>query len=126
MMQDPELMEKVRELIARDSRYRPEAYDFVRQGLDFAARELGVQGHLTGGQLLQGIRMLAMKLYGPMARTVLEHWGVRRTEDFGEIVFNMVEVGLLTKTESDSREDFIDVYDFEEVFGRQYPWRERG
>jgi uncharacterized repeat protein (TIGR04138 family) len=69
--------------------------------------------------------VFALKKYGPMARTVLAHWGIHRTEDFGDIVFNMVEVGLLSKTETDRREDFANAYDFEDVFERQYPWHDR-
>jgi uncharacterized repeat protein (TIGR04138 family) len=125
MAQDPNLADKVYELMANDDRYSLEAYDFVRDALEYAAGDLGIRGHLTGQQLLEGIRKLAIHLYGPMAGAVLEHWGVTRTEDIGEIVFNMVEVGLLSKTASDTREDFQDVYDFEDVFHRDYPWHWR-
>lgn len=125
MTQDPHSLEKVREVAMKDARYRPEAYDFVREALDHAARQLKIRGHLTGRQLLEGVRLLAIKRYGPMAKTTLEHWGVRRTEDIGEIVFNMVDAGLLGKTPSDSREDFRGVYDFDVVFEREYPWHER-
>ena len=125
MRQRPELLERIRKIVARDPRYRPEAYDFVRGALDCAGKILGVRGHLTGGQLLEGVRWLAIESYGPMARTVLEHWGVRRTEDIGEIVFNMVDIGLLSRTEGDSREDFSGVFDFADVFERDYPWHGR-
>ncbi len=121
----PELLERIREIVARDARYSPEAYDFVRSALDHAGRILGVRGHLTGGQLLEGVRSLAIEHYGPMARTVLEHWGVNCAEDIGEIVFNMVDIGLLSKTETDNREDFSGVFDFEDVFERDYPWHGR-
>ncbi|MCK4547930.1 MAG: hypothetical protein KAW17_10875 [Candidatus Eisenbacteria sp.] len=126
MSKDAEVLEKVREMVAKDPRYRPEAYDFVRGSLDFAASHFGIQGHLTGRQLLEGIRLMAVEQYGPMAKTVMDHWGVHRTQDFGDIVFNMIEAGLLSKTESDRRDDFTDVYDFEEVFERKYPWHNRG
>jgi uncharacterized repeat protein (TIGR04138 family) len=125
MSRDLDVVEKVRELVGRDPRYRPEAYDFVRNSLDFSGAHFGIRGHLSGQQLLEGIRVFALKKYGPMARTVLGHWGIHRTEDFGEIVFNMVEVGLLSKTESDCRADFANGYDFEEVFERRYPWHDR-
>jgi uncharacterized repeat protein (TIGR04138 family) len=72
--------------------------------------------HVTGQQLLDGIREFALTQYGPMARTVLNEWGIRRCEDFGDIVFNMVEQGLLSKTDQDSREDFKGGYDFDSAF----------
>jgi len=125
MMKDPHLLEKVRRLIAKDPRYRPEAYDFVREALDYTGSCLGVRGHVTGEQLLEGVRALAIERYGPMAISVLEHWGVGCTEDVGEIVFNMIDAALLSKTESDSRGDFAGVYDFDTVFLRDYPWHKR-
>jgi uncharacterized repeat protein (TIGR04138 family) len=76
--------------------------------------------HVTGQELLAGIRSYALDQYGPMTLTVLGEWGVRRCEDFGEIVFNMVENHLLAKTKKDSREDFKGGYDFEEAFRRPY------
>jgi uncharacterized repeat protein (TIGR04138 family) len=76
--------------------------------------------HVTGQQLLEGIRLYALQQFGPMALTVLEEWGVRRCEDFGEIVFNMVENRLLGKTESDSRDDFKGGYDFHEAFRQPF------
>ena len=124
-MNDSHPADRVQELIARDPRYRPEAYDFVRQALDYAAHRRGVRGHLTGQELLEGLRALAIERFGPMARLVLEHWGMRCTEDVGEIVFNMVDVALLSKTDSDSRDDFREVYDFRVVFERDYPWHDR-
>ncbi len=76
--------------------------------------------HVTGKQLLEGIKELALKRFGALAKMVFEHWGVRETIDFGNIVFNMVEEGILSKTEEDSIEDFRNVYDFEEVFVKNY------
>ena len=71
---------------------------------------------MSGKELLEGIREYAAQQFGPLAPTVFRSWGVRRTEDFGEIVFNLVESGLLGKTESDSREDFADGFDFDQAF----------
>jgi uncharacterized repeat protein (TIGR04138 family) len=71
---------------------------------------------VTGRELLSGIRTYALAQFGPMAMTVLDEWGVTRCEDFGEIVFNMVDAGLLSKTDSDSREDFQGGYSFDEAF----------
>lgn len=106
-----------------DRPYAPEAYAFVQSGLrhtvDLLAREddHAEPRHVTGQELSLGLRDHAIDEYGLLARTVLESWNVRRTEDFGQIVFDLVEVGLLRKTEDDSMSDFEGVYDFEEAFG---------
>jgi uncharacterized repeat protein (TIGR04138 family) len=89
--------------------------------LGFTQKKLNRKGHVTGGELLEGIRQMALELYGPMARTVFEHWGIYNTEDFGHIVFNMVNVGLMSKTKEDSINDFKDVYDFKKVFDEVKP-----
>lgn len=103
--------------------FPPEAYEFVRAGLEHTTRFVHgddplepASRHVNGRQLCLGLRDYAVRQYGLLARIVLERWGVRRTEDFGRIVFDMVESGLLRKTEDDRYEDFADVYDFDEVF----------
>lgn len=106
--------------MARDPRYRIEAYIFVLEALYYAREKFRVKKHVTGKQLLEGIKELALKRFGALAKMVFEHWGVRETIDFGNIVFNMVEEGILSKTEEDSIEDFRNVYDFEEVFVKNY------
>jgi len=78
------------------------------------------QRHVSGQELLEGLRRFALDQFGPMAKTVFDHWGVRRCEDFGEIVFNMVEKGILGKTDQDSREDFRGGFDFEEAFVKPF------
>lgn len=108
------------EILSRDPRYTADAYAFVRAGLDFTVRRLEKSRHVSGGELLDGIREFALKEFGPMSKTVLAEWGIQRTEDVGEIVFNMVETGLLGKTDKDSREDFADGYDFDEAFCRPF------
>jgi uncharacterized repeat protein (TIGR04138 family) len=108
------------EIVNRDPRYTEEAYAFVRAGLDFTVRRLEKPRHVGGRELLDGIREFALKEFGPMTKTVLQGWGITRTEDVGEIVFNMVETGLLGKTDEDSRADFADGYDFEEAFRRPF------
>lgn len=117
-----EIVEKITGL---DRRYHREAYFFVREGLDFTQKQQ-TKGrmdlrHVSGHELLAGIRDYGLKQYGPMMYTLLEEWGVRSSADFGEIVFNMVDQGLLSKTEKDSREDFKDGLDFFEAF--QKPFR---
>jgi uncharacterized repeat protein (TIGR04138 family) len=106
----------VEEICLIDNRYKADAYEFIIQALHFIQGKLKRQGHITGKELLEGIRDFAIEQYGPMAKTVLNHWGITKTQDFGNIVFNMVEKRLLSKTETDSIDDFKDVYDFEVVF----------
>jgi uncharacterized repeat protein (TIGR04138 family) len=108
------------QIIAKDPRYKPEAYPFVHDALGHTWARLEQRRHVTGRELLDGIKDLALKRYGPMALAVLHSWGIRTTDDFGAIVFNLVDAGLLSKTEEDSIEDFHDVYDFDQVFVRSY------
>jgi uncharacterized repeat protein (TIGR04138 family) len=123
-MQSPNFEEVLETIVAQDARYHRDAYQFVREALDHAQKLVG-RGkkdvrHVSGQELLAGIRDYALKQYGPMAITVLEEWGVRASADFGEIVFNMVEKNLLAKTDQDSREDFKGGYDFEDAFRKPY------
>jgi uncharacterized repeat protein (TIGR04138 family) len=108
--------EIVETLCDRDPRYKADSYEFVMQALQFTQKKLKRPGHVSGRELLDGIRQYALKTYGPMARTVLEYWGIRTTEDFGNIVFNMIAVKLFSKTEDDTIDDFKDVYRFESAF----------
>lgn len=103
-------------IIASDPRYKPDAYAFVMAALGYTQRKIGKRRHVSGKELLDGIREYAIDEFGVMARTVFEHWGVRSTEDFGNIVFNMVDAGLMSKTEDDSIDDFKDGYDFKDAF----------
>jgi uncharacterized repeat protein (TIGR04138 family) len=126
-MQKPNFGESVGEIIGRDNRYDRDSYYFVREGLDFTLKLLKkqhhaqtAQRHVSGQELLEGLRRYALDQFGPMAKTVLDYWGVRRCEDFGEIVFNMVEKGILGKTDQDSRNDFRGGFDFEEAFVRPF------
>lgn len=119
-MKEPQVSELMQNILRRDPRYTAEAYGFVRAGLDYTVRRLDKPRHISGKELLEGIREFALGEFGPMSRTLLEEWGITRTEDVGEIVFNMVEMGLLGKTEEDNREDFADGYDFDEAFRKPY------
>ena len=102
------------------------AYEFVSDAVTYASHVVYATGsHVTGGELLEAIRRLARERYGVLAREVFESWGVRTTEDFGTIVFLLVEEGLLGKTEEDSIEDFRDVYSFEEAFRESDYWKDR-
>ncbi len=119
--------EIVRTIRKDDPRYARGAYYFLRQALDFTLKEMRTRGeldqsnHLSGQQLLKGIRLFAVDQYGPMARSVLQYWGVNSCRDFGNIVFNLVGCRVLGKTDSDSLEDFDDGYDFNVAF--EIPFR---
>ena len=121
-MEEALFEEELEKIIRRDPRYHRDAYFFVREALDHTQQSLNKdpqrdqRRHVTGQELLEGIREYALQQYGPMVPTVLEQWGIQRCEDFGEIVFNMVETGLLAKTEKDSRDDFKGGYDFQLAF----------
>lgn len=117
---------KLEQILAKDSRYSREAYVFLREALDFTQKlmrqpnQAMCRQHVSGQELLNGIRQFALQQFGPMVMTVFEEWGIRRCADFGEIVFNMVEFDLLAKTNRDSREDFQDGYDFVEAFRKPF------
>ncbi|TRZ94919.1 hypothetical protein D4R78_05120 [bacterium] len=106
----------VEEIYLKDDRYKPDVYEFTLQALHFTQQRLKKEGHISGQELSQGLRDFSIEQYGPMARTVLNHWGIFKTQDFGNIVFNMIDARLLSKSESDSLEDFKDVYDFKTAF----------
>ena len=127
-MQDLEFSEIVGLICKEDSRFDRKAYAFVRQALDHTVKELkrkipertGKSQHVSGAELLQGIRGHALDQFGPLAKTVLNTWGVRRCPDFGDIVFNLIEYEVFSKTDNDRREDFSDIYTFEEAFVKPY------
>jgi uncharacterized repeat protein (TIGR04138 family) len=123
------------ELLKEDSRYTFDAYVFVFESLNYAQSvlEMGVEvaagsegeestpeRHVTGQQLCEAIRAFALDQFGYMAKDVLASWGVCKTGDFGEIVFNLIRIGQMRKTPEDSREDFEDVYDFETAFRQDF------
>jgi len=96
-------------------------YVFVLSALHRVLQGLPEPRHITGRELVEGVRVLAVEKFGPMARTVLEHWGIHETGDVGDAVFALVEVGVLIKQDDDSRADFEGVFDFDEAFRSQYP-----
>ncbi len=110
-----------------DPRYTVEAYQFVREALSYAQDVMGlgvtesvpggdpqqIDRHLTGQQLCEASRLYALDQFGLMAKTVLESWGIRSTDDLGEIVYNLIKVDLMKKSDSDRREDFDGVFDFD-------------
>lgn len=112
-------------ILAKDARYQRDAYHFVKDALDHTQKLVLRQNreqmrHVSGQELLNGVREYALTQFGPMTKMVFEEWGIKRCEDFGEIVFNMVEIGLLGKTEKDSREDFANGYSFDDAFRKPF------
>jgi uncharacterized repeat protein (TIGR04138 family) len=120
---DEELFETLRD---RYPRYDEAAYVFVLSALNYVLRQLPEPRHISGRELAEGVRDLAIERFGPMARSVLEHWGIHETVDVGDIVFALVEHGVLIKQDEDTRTDFMDVFDFDDAFDRQYPRRTGG
>jgi uncharacterized repeat protein (TIGR04138 family) len=128
-MRHPEITEIVR----RDRRYAYEAYEFIFEALGHTQKlvgrlptadaPLGREHHVSGREILEGAVDLAREEFGFMARTVFEQWGVRRTDDLGEIVFNLIESGLLSKTDTDSRADFQDVFNLDRALADGYSIR---
>ena len=118
MEERSEYLKKIENIIDEDPRYKFEAYTFVLAALHDTVTKLKKPRHITGEELSEGIRKYALKQFGPMARTVLHYWGVRKTLDFGKIVFALIDAKLLSKQPEDKLEDFKDKYDFEEAFGK--------
>ncbi len=130
----PEHLHPIFRLIESDPRYKLEAYQFVRDALSYAQDVLGMgkpaavdedgepppDAHLTGQQLCEAIRQFALDQYGLMSIVVLANWGLHSTSDFGEIVYNLIKIGLMKKSDSDRREDFNAVFEFEEAFRRGF------
>ena len=110
------LEERLKQVVARDGRYHVNAYRFVYEALDYTVKQLEKKRHISGRELLEGIKNLALEQFGGLAVMVFDVWGVRKTADFGNIVFNLVEADLMSRSEDDNREDFDGVYEFREVF----------
>ena len=115
-----DLLSKIERFAELKKPYKPEAYGFVLEALDHTMGKLKEPRHISGKELLEGIRDYALKQYGPMANTVFDHWGVKTTLDFGKIVFDLVSVGLLKKQDEDLLDDFKNVYDFSKTFDRKF------
>lgn len=134
IMQDLDFDEVVSLICKEDGRFDRHAYHFLRQGLDATVKELKKRDtaraqkslHVSGPELLEGLKVYALDQYGPLAKTVLNAWGVTRCADFGDMVFNLIEYNVFSKTDSDRREDFADTYTFEDAFVKPFlPTRPR-
>lgn len=125
-MQKIGFSEAVEGIVATDNRYAPEAYCFLRDALDFTLKlrkkstKDEAARHVSGQELTEGVRQFALKEFGPMALTVFEYWGIRKTDDMGEIVFNLINVGIFGKSEYDNIDDFKNGYDFHETFVKPF------
>ena len=124
-MKKPSFADAIAEMVQEDPRYPKEAYYFVREALDYAIKLYAkpIEGpgrHVSGKELLEGIRQFGLSEYGAMCRSVLRTWGIEETADFGHLVFNLVEKNVLGKTEDDKLEDFENGYDFDEAFSAPY------
>jgi uncharacterized repeat protein (TIGR04138 family) len=117
-MQKLEFAEAVDRLTSTDLRYTRDAYYFLRDALDHTVkhrkRQLGESGHVSGQQLCEGIRQYAVKQFGPMVPTVFAEWGITKTDDFGAMVWSLIEMDVFGKSPADRRDDFNGVYSFHE------------
>lgn len=123
--------QRIRQAVEQVGLFPIEAFEFVQEGLAWTANRIhgnppegvahsGRDRHITGQQLCEGLRDLAIERWGYLARTVLRNWGILRTEDFGRIVYALIDAGILARTEEDSLDDFTDVFDFAAAFEREY------
>lgn len=132
-------LQAMRDLMAEDPRYKIEAYQFIRESLQYAHEHLidepedeievpvdessegaATPRHVTGQQLCEACRQYATAQYGYLAKMVLASWGVNSTSDFGELVYNLIRIEQMRKSDSDRREDFDDVYSFEDAFEPEF------
>jgi uncharacterized repeat protein (TIGR04138 family) len=124
-MQKIGFAEALDSIVASDPRYQRDAYAFLRDALDFTTKQQKkVKGvsvrHVSGPELLDGVRQYALKEFGPLVVTVFDNWGIHSCEDIGNMVFNLIGAGVFGKTEEDSIEDFKNVYDFKEAFVKPF------
>ena len=115
-----QMLEKIQKLIDQNPHYKFEAYSFILSALHFTMSSLPEPRHTTGREFCEGIRKYAIDQFGPLARTVLDYWGIKQTVDFGKLVFALVDIGLMRKTEEDSLDDFTNVYDFKTAFDNKF------
>ncbi|MFH1208907.1 MAG: Minf_1886 family protein [Candidatus Omnitrophota bacterium] len=111
-------LKKIEAILEKDSSYKFEAYTFVLAALHDTVSGLKKPRHITGKELALGIRQYALDQFGPMVKTVLHHWGICTTLDFGKIVYALIDAQLLSRQPEDKLEDFDKVYEFEEAFGK--------
>ncbi len=118
-MQAMQFEQSVVSILKRDRRFDPNAYFFLKDALDFTLKRSsdsngGLSRHVTGPELLAGFRDHALEQYGPMASTLMNEWGLKRCQDVGDMVFHLIEEQVFGKQDSDKKEDFSEVFDFQE------------
>jgi uncharacterized repeat protein (TIGR04138 family) len=121
-MTDQQVVARIERLAERKGRFRPEAYFWMLRALEHTRVHFRQSGHVSGQELLEGARDLALKEYGPMAFEVFSHWGWTTTRDLGLVVFDLIEEGLLAKQDEDTLEDFAGGFDFRKAFLEEYRW----
>src|SRR5271155_469340 len=117
--------EVVEQICEKDLRFSSDAYHFVQEGLNHKLKSLKRGGqhahrHVSGQELLHGLREFALKEYGPMSKAVLNEWGIKTTDDIGQIVFNLVNASVLGKNDTDSPSDFKNVFTFDDAFVKPF------
>jgi len=117
--------EVVEQICESDLRFSTDAYHFVQEGLNHTLKSLKRGGqhahrHVSGQELLHGMREFALKEYGPMSKAVLNEWGIKTTDDIGQIVFNLVNASVLGKNDTDSPSDFKNVFTFDDAFVKPF------
>jgi len=118
-------MEQTINQVARErGEFRPEAYFFTLDALHETVQELNIRRHVSGPEVLRGVVRLAHERFGETAYRVLDGWGIQDTRDFGVIVYDLIEAGILSRTDQDSVEDFADVFDLEEALSEE-AWKQR-
>jgi uncharacterized repeat protein (TIGR04138 family) len=125
MMESLKFEEDLRHILEKDKRYHRDAYLFVFEALEYTLQKVGQRRHVSGRELCEGIRDFLHEHYGLLAFVLLERWGIKETIDFGEIVFNLVNNGLMRKTEEDRIDDFRDVYSLREELFDKYDFGAR-
>ena len=133
-------LQAMRDLLQEDTRYKFEAYQFIRESLQYAHDNLNLPDvahapegsdtqsppkHVTGQQLCEACRQYAVEQYGFMSKTVLGSWGIRSTSDLGELVYNLIRIEQMRKSDTDQREDFDDVYSFDDAFEPKFEFAPR-
>jgi uncharacterized repeat protein (TIGR04138 family) len=128
-MQAVQFEQSIMSILKRDRRFDPDAYFFLKEALDFTLKRVtdgsGQSRHVSGPELLAGFRDHALEQYGPMAATLMNEWGLRKCQDVGDMVFHLIEEQVFGKQDSDKKEDFSEVFDFQEALTKPFLPRKR-
>lgn len=123
-MQAVQFEQSVASILKRDRRFDPDAYFFLKDALDFTLKRVadstGKSRHVSGPELLAGFRDYALEQYGPMAATLMNEWGLRKCRDVGDMVFHLIDEQVFGKQDSDKKEDFSEVFDFQEALTKPF------